>query len=113
MQRRRVPGMIDKKESEVLFKSIPPFSDLITSKPLSFYSLYYQLSKEDKDKMYSDSLVKKVQERNNALEKQCFNMDQDLNHLSREVRRLLGSEKEGLDEINQLRQVSIFTIRFT
>ena len=82
-----------------------PYSQLILSKPLSFYSMFYKINNEDKDKMFQDSLVDKLNSRNIDLEKQSFQMNEDLYHLSQQIKELLRTQQDNKTQIQTLEQV--------
>lgn len=82
-----------------------PFSELITSKPFNFYSMFHQINGEDKEKMFKDTLVQIMEYRNKELESQSYQMNEDLFHFSKQIKLFGRKEDKYLDEIDQLKEV--------
>ena len=67
--------------------------------------MFYKINNEDKDKMFQDSLVDKLNSRNIDLEKQSFQMNEDLYHLSQQIKELLRTQQDNKTQIQTLEQV--------
>ena len=67
--------------------------------------MFYKINNEDKDKMFQDSLVDKLNSRNIDLEKQSFQMNEDLYHLSQQIKELLCTQQDNKTQIQTLEQV--------
>jgi hypothetical protein len=78
------------------------------SPPLNFYSVYYKINSEEKDKMLAEAGFRALRNRNQFLEEQVRYQEEDLKLMGKEIRVLLGEKDEAIRKAEQLEVCTLY-----